>query len=142
MVARPGSSAQGRERETVVLVHGLWMAGWVLALQGLRIGRCGFDVRLFSYPSVGAGLAENVQRLSRFTAAIDAPRLHFVGHSLGGLLILALLDRYPDTRTGRVVLLGSPYGGSRVARTLARTAAGRMLLGRRSEEHTSELQSH
>ena len=78
-------------KEMVVMVHGLRMPGWVMALLALRLRRCGFDTRVFSYPSVRTSLAENALQLSRFVARIAAPRIHFVGHSLGGLLVLQML---------------------------------------------------
>jgi pimeloyl-ACP methyl ester carboxylesterase len=48
-------------------------------------------------------------------AAIDAPQLHLVGHSLGGLVILRCLERYPIRQPGRVVFIGTPAQGSRCA---------------------------
>ena len=123
-------SAEAQVKETVVLVHGLWMPGWVMALLALRLRRCGFRTVVFSYPSVRNSLSQNALQLSRFVARIAAPRIHFVGHSLGGLLVLQMLAHYPQPRTGRVVLAGSPYLGSVVASKLARRALGRWLIGR------------
>jgi pimeloyl-ACP methyl ester carboxylesterase len=60
--------------------------------------------------------------------------VHFVGHSLGGLLILRLFADFPEQRPGRIVLLGTPYAGSATARNLARRAWGRRLLGRSLEQ--------
>lgn len=116
-------------KETVVLVHGLWMPGWAMALLALRLRRCGFRTVVFSYPAVRNSLSQNALQLSRFVARIAAPRIHFVGHSLGGLLVLQMLADYSEPRTGRVVLAGSPYGGNVVASKLARSALGRRLIG-------------
>ncbi len=59
--------------------------------------------------------------------------MHFVGHSLGGLVVLQLLARQPPARAGRVVLLGSPIRGSAAAARLARHPLARRLLGRAPE---------
>lgn len=123
-------SAESPVEEVVVLVHGLWMRGWVMAVLGLRLRRCGFRVVAFSYPSMRRSLSQNALRLSRFAAAIAAPRVHFVGHSLGGLLLLQMLAEHPETRTGRMVLMGAPYRASHAAGRLSRTALGRALVGR------------
>ncbi len=116
-------------REPVVLVHGLWLTGWVLAILAARLRHCGYDARLFSYASMGASLSANAAALARFAVSLDAPRVHFIGHSMGGLVILQALKMNPALRRGRTVLLGSPYGGSRSAEALARARAGRVMLG-------------
>jgi pimeloyl-ACP methyl ester carboxylesterase len=85
---------------------------------------------LFSYPSVQANLTENAERLSRYVKSLPIERLHFVGHSLGGLLILEMLARFPDARVQRVILLGSPYRTIYSASQLSRTRFGHSLTGR------------
>ena len=117
-------------KEAVIVVHGLWVNSMMMRLLGYRIWRCGFDVAYFSYDSVRAALEQNAARLSRFTAALSANTVHWVGHSLGGVVILKMLEQCPEPRTGRIVLMGSPSAGSYAARALAKTAAGRWLLGR------------
>ncbi len=42
-------------------------------------------------------------------------RLHFVGHSLGGILAKKIAKRLPPERRGRIVQLGSPNFGSEIA---------------------------
>ncbi|MDP1683077.1 MAG: alpha/beta hydrolase [Burkholderiales bacterium] len=123
-------SADKAIQETVVLVHGLWMRGWVMAWLGWQLRRCGFRTVVFSYPSVRGTLSQNALRLSHFVAGLDAPRIHFMGHSLGGLVLLQMLATHPDPRTGRVVLVGCPYRASFAASKLARKALGRCLIGR------------
>lgn len=117
-------------KDTVVLVHGLWMYGWVMKLMGVRLRRCGFHPVFFSYPSMRSSLSQNALLLSHFVAGMAAPRVHFIGHSLGGLLVLQMLTEYPEPRTGRVILAGSPYNASCVATRLARRRVGRYILGR------------
>jgi pimeloyl-ACP methyl ester carboxylesterase len=117
-------------QDTVVLVHGLWMHGWVMRLIGMRLKRCGFHPVFFSYPSMRSSLSQNALLLSRFTAAVAASRIHFIGHSLGGLLVLQMLAEFSEQRTGRVILMGSPYNGSNVATKLSRRGPGRYILGR------------
>lgn len=123
-------SGETAVKETVVLVHGLWVRGWIMTLLGLQLRRCGFHTIIFSYPSMRAPLSQNALLLSRFVAAIAAPRIHFVGHSLGGLLLLQMLAEHPEPRAGRVLLMGSPYHASYAASKLARITLGRWLIGR------------
>lgn len=116
--------------ETVVLVHGLWMNGLEMSLLRWRLGKAGFVTQRFSYPTVHCDIAANAARLQQFLSDLDADTVHFVGHSLGGLLILQLFEDFPVQRPGRIVLLGTPFRGSATARNLARHAWGRRLLGR------------
>ena len=124
---------QGEQRSdcaTVVVVHGLWMTGAVFALQRARLARYGYRIAAFSYPSVRLGMDEIASRLTRFVATLGAPCVHFVGHSLGGLVVLDMLALTPHLPVGRIVLLGSPVAGSRAAEELAHSRAGRALIGR------------
>jgi pimeloyl-ACP methyl ester carboxylesterase len=116
--------------ETVVLVHGLWVHGIVMQLMRRRVAHSGFRVFAYSYPSVRLTLAENAERLARYCREIGAPRLHFVGHSLGGLIVLRMLERASGIQPGRVVLAGVPVAGSYAALRLARLPGGHAALGR------------
>jgi pimeloyl-ACP methyl ester carboxylesterase len=124
--------AQGA-RDPVVLVHGLWMSGLEFGVLRQRLqNRHGFDVHVFSYPSlhgdageIAAELAEFVERTGR-----GADRVHLVGHSLGGAIVYrALADQGLRDRPGNAVLLGSPLNGSRAAQGAARFNVLRPLLG-------------
>lgn len=117
-------------RETVILVHGVWLSGWTLALQRQRVSSSGFRAVSFSYASVADDLDTNARRLGAFSRAQTGEVIHFVGHSLGGLLTLRMLDIDPEPRTGRVVLIGSPWRGSAAARAVHRWPGGDTLLGR------------
>lgn len=115
--------------DAVVLVHGLWTGPWVMAWLGRQLAGHGLRVHRFGYPSVREALGGNASALARFAAGLGAPRLHWVGHSLGGILILrALLEGAPAG--GRVVMLGSPLTGSAAAARLDRIPLGRAMLGR------------
>lgn len=118
------------DQETVILVHGLWMHGAVMALMRRRIARCGYRVVSYSYPSMRLTLTENAERLASFCDGMAAPRLHFVGHSLGGLVILKMLERAAGLSIGRIVLAGPPYADSFAAHRLARLPGGGKALGR------------
>lgn len=118
-----------KSAEAVVLIHGLWMPALVMAPLARRLRRAGWATFRFAYSSRHATLRENAAALAAFVRGIDAPRVHFVAHSLGGLLLMQLLQDIPGLPPGRVVLLGTPYSGSHVARRLSRHAWGRWLCG-------------
>lgn len=101
-----------------------------MRLMGMRLQRCGFQPIVFSYPSMRSSLSQNALLLSHFVRSMTASRIHFIGHSLGGLLVLQTLAEFPEQRIGRIILMGSPYNGSNVAATLSPRAPGRYILGR------------
>jgi pimeloyl-ACP methyl ester carboxylesterase len=120
--------------ETVVLVHGLWMNGVDMMIMRQRLAHSGYRCRRFSYHTLKHNPLESALELQREIAGLDAAVLHFVCHSLGGLIIRHLFHEYPEQRPGRVVTLGTPHQASSAAIHLARTAPGRWLLGRSTEQ--------
>lgn len=130
-VDAPGiRAAVDDERDPVVVVHGLWMPGWETLLLRRRLEAAGFAPVQFVYPTVGCGLAENTDRLAAFVAQVPGRRIHFVGHSLGGVLIVRCFDRHALPGAGRIVCLGSPLLGTHAGRVLASYAFGRRIVGR------------
>jgi len=125
---------QTQRNEIVVLLHGLWMPAAVMLPLAWRLDGGDFRTRLFGYPSMRAGLLENAGRLARFVAALNAEKVHFVGHSLGGLVVLCMLGRESSLPPGRIVLAGSPYRDSYAGRVLAGNFIGRYALGRSIRE--------
>lgn len=114
---------------SVVTVHGLWMHGASMRMLRRRLEPHGFRVHDFAYPSVTGSLDANSAALAEFVANVPGETVHLVGHSLGGVLICAMLDGALPARVGRVVCLGSPLQGSRTAARLARWPGGKRLIG-------------
>ena len=116
--------------ETVVLVHGLWVHGITMALMRRRLERQGYRAVTYSYPSMKLTLDENARRLAQYCAELQSKSLHFVGHSLGGVIVLRLLELERELPAGRAVLVGTPVAGSYAAERLSRLPGGRAVLGR------------
>jgi pimeloyl-ACP methyl ester carboxylesterase len=115
----------------VIYVHGLWMTGHeaLLLQRRLREGR-GYRLHVFRYGSICQPLKQIVDALHDRLARTEEPQVHLLGHSLGGLIILECLQRYPMAQWGRVVFLGAPVMGSRIAARLGRFGPVQPLLGR------------
>ena len=116
--------------DTIVVLHGLWLKGTELGLLRSRLRTAGFDPQQFRYPSMAAGLDQNAAGLAAHLEALPGQTLHLLGHSLGGVVILRMLQRYAVERIGRVVCLGSPLQGSGAARVLANLPGGTRVLGK------------
>jgi pimeloyl-ACP methyl ester carboxylesterase len=113
----------------VVLVPGLWMPGAAMALLAGRLARHGYQPRVFAYPG-RATLDANAKRLAAFTReALGGREAHFVGHSLGGVLALEVLNGHREVRVASLLLLGAPVRGCYAGRRFALAGIGRWMLG-------------
>ena len=110
-------------KRRLVLVPGLWMPAAAMSLFSARLRRT-YEVDFFDYSGRGAHDA-NVEALARFSRE----RRRFVGHSLGGVLILDMLNRHPEIEADAVVLLGAPVRGCAAGRRFGRGRLGRWMLG-------------
>jgi pimeloyl-ACP methyl ester carboxylesterase len=109
----------------VVLVPGLWMPAASMALLGGRLAARGHAPRLFAYRG-RSSLEANIERLADFAGSGKAS---IVGHSLGGVLALEMLQRHPEVAVASVVLLGAPVRGSMAGRRFARLGLARWMMG-------------
>ena len=116
--------------DAVVYVHGLWLSGHEAFLLRRRLVReRGYAWHMFSYASTLLTMDAIADALHEFIAALRVPRVHLLGHSLGGLAILRCLERHPAQPPGRVVFLGTPAMASRAANAVGRFRLGRAFLG-------------
>ena len=117
----------------IVLVHGLWNRGWMMARMAKRLRTRGHHVRVFSYPTRADNLDGHADQLHNFVRAEVTSDCHLVGHSMGGLVILNMLSRYDDLPPGRVVLMGTPVKGSNVVKRLERLPGQEFIFGKARE---------
>jgi len=96
------------QRETVVLVHGLYVHGLWMRLLEYWLEQSGYHTVNFSYPSMTRSPAENAEDLHRQLERVEASTVHFLAHSMGGLVVRHLFHHYPQQRPGRIVTLGTP----------------------------------
>lgn len=118
--------------DTVVLLHGLGRTARSLARLQRALRTAGWRAVALDYPSTRddlTGLARGLDGPVAELAAGTPGRIHFVGHSLGGLLARTLIARARPDRLGRLVMLGPPNQGSAIADRLSRFPHYRRLLG-------------
>ncbi len=121
--------------ERVLLLHGIWMRGFMMARLAKHLAGEGYVVDVVDYPSLSKGADACADDLRARIAAHAGETVHVVGHSLGGLV--ALLATQGETLPGRSVCLGSPLTGSAAAKSLATFAP--WMMGRSRERLLSGL---
>jgi pimeloyl-ACP methyl ester carboxylesterase len=127
-------------RDGVVLLHGIGVTARVFGKMQRALETAGYATLNLDYASrrkALEALAEDIHPAVDLFADGLGGSVHFVCHSMGGLLARVYLAKYRPKRLGRVVMLGTPNGGSEIADLLKNLAAYRALFGPAGQQLTT-----
>jgi pimeloyl-ACP methyl ester carboxylesterase len=108
-------SSSSDDNEAVYLLHGLGRSSFAMWMMASRLEDAGFLVENIDYQSFNMSPEEillDVTEQINESQPEKYQTVHFVGHSLGGLMIRAYLERTSVKNLGRVVLIGTPNKGT------------------------------
>ncbi|MGK0189380.1 MAG: triacylglycerol lipase [Verrucomicrobiales bacterium] len=129
----------------VILVHGFSWAKPPLRTLGRNLHKEGFHTIEIHYPIRSISMLEVVQDyiLPAVKEHCTDPerRIHFVGHSMGCIMIRKLLKEHAFDQLGRVVLLAAPNKGTEIADIFSKTPVIGKMLGEAVEQVGTEPES-
>jgi len=104
---------------TVILVHGIVRSARSMNAIRKRLGAEGFRVIGFNYASTRIDISSAADYLQQVIESLDGvEEINFVVHSMGGLVVRSYLSKHQDKRIKRLVMLGVPNQGAKLAKDL------------------------
>lgn len=102
--------------ELVIFMHGLWRSFRAMEPIVKEVSTAGFSTLNVPYPSYKENLEAMVKRVKELVEVEQESyrKIHFVTHSLGGVIVRDYLNTHGHTKCDRVVMLAPPLQGSRI----------------------------
>ena len=111
------ASGLKNEGDYVIILHGIARSNKHMQTLATYLQKDGFDVINLSYPSTTHKIEDLTEIINKeiFQRTNEKKPIHFIGYSMGGLIVRALIHKYNYKNLGKVVQLAPPNQGSEVA---------------------------
>ena len=117
--------------ECVIVLHGLAKSHASMMKLSKALDQSGYYTINVDYPSTTLSIEQLADTtISEALAKCpDNAKIHFVTHSMGGILVRQYLSKNTINNLGRVVMLGPPNKGSQVVDTFLKVSDFEWLIG-------------
>lgn len=138
-----------KNTQTIILLHGIGHSKHFMIPMEKACREAGYNVLNLTYPSLKNDIKSLAswldERLRAKKIWENSDQVHFIAHSLGGLVSGFYLENFkdhiPQAQMGRVVMLGTPHGGSEVADGLQDFWLYKVIFGPAGQELTTASRS-
>lgn len=114
----------------VILIHGIIRSSKSFSSMQRALEAEGVTVVGFDYPSTRLSIADSAEHLNQVIESLDGiEQIDFVVHSMGGLVVREWLQKHGDPRIGRMVMLGVPNLGAKMANHLKDVGLYKFVMG-------------
>ena len=127
--------------EAVIMIHGMGRTSLSMISPAIFLRGKGFTVFLYGYPSTRHGIGTHADKFLNFlrkTVQDDFTRIHFVTHSLGGIVARLALANFANPKIGRMVMTAPPNQGSVKANAISKIPFASKLLAPLAELKNEE----
>lgn len=117
--------------EYVILLHGLARSASSMKKLAKALNNAGYLTINMNYPSTKYNVEKLAQEVipKAIARCPKQAKIHFVTHSMGGILVRQFLSNNVMTNIGRVIMLGPPNQGSQVVDRLASISGFKLING-------------
>jgi len=117
-------------KEIIVLVPGIGFGGIEMMFLSHQLQHFGFKTKLFCHNPWRNTIEEKAESLNNFISLFNANKIHYVGHSMGGLIIMQMFIIHPHQHPGNIVTLGTPHNGCKSLKSALTLPGFKYLLGK------------
>lgn len=114
----------------IVLVHGMGCSSAVFRHHKRLFSEVGYTVIPFEYPSTRVKIEKSAEYLDQLIKSLDGiTEINVLAHSMGGLVMRAWSAKHKDPRMHRLVMMGTPNKGAKLATIFKNVSLFRLALG-------------
>lgn len=124
-----GDTPQVKTGEMVFLLHGIGKGRMDMAPMARHLRKHGYAVVNWHYQSTKYKLEDLADKLATEVERFPEYKIHFVTHSMGGIVVRTFLSRHEMSNLGRIVMIAPPSQGAELAKFMGNWPLYKFLFG-------------